>query len=194
MLNMAQRPFEIGPDHWLTPVRRLASPHCDERPENDDIGLIVVHAISLPAGEYGTGCVDALFTGCLDCASHPSFSDLEGVCVSSHLLIDRQGQVTQYVPFDQRAWHAGVSTYRGRAGCNDFAIGIELEGIETEPFEANQYHTLIEVAACLLARYPRLSVATIVGHQEIAPGRKTDPGPAFDWKRLYRGVNRWAGA
>ena len=190
----ASVPFDIGGDHWLSPVRRLASPHCDLRVDADDVSLVVVHAISLPAGEYGTGCVDALFGGCLDCSSHPSFADLDGVSVSSHLLIDRLGEVTQYVPFDKRAWHAGESRYRGRSGCNDFAIGIELEGVETEPFEARQYDTLIAVARCLLTHYPRLSVSTIVGHQEIAPGRKTDPGPAFDWQRFYRGVNRWPGA
>lgn len=190
----ASRAFNIDAGHWLRPAHRRVSPFCDDRTDPDDITLVVVHAISLPAGEYGTDRVHDLFCGCLDCAAHPSFADLEGVEVSAHVLIDRKGEVTQYVPFDRRAWHAGQSEHCGRKGCNDFAIGIELEGTDCEPFEDTQYETLVGVLGALLHRYPRLSLSAIVGHQEVAPGRKTDPGPGFDWQRCYRGVVRWVGA
>ena len=138
--------------------------------------------------EFGTGCVEALFANTLAIDEHPTFATLEGVRVSAHLLISRRGRVTQFVPFDRRAWHAGTSRYRGRRGCNDFAIGIELEGTDATPYTNTQYTRLTAVVAALVARYPKLSVSTIAGHAEIAPGRKTDPGPSFDWPRLIRSL------
>lgn len=168
--------------HWLTRARRIESPNCNQRPQPAAIELIVIHNISLPPGSYGDGHIEALFTNCLDCSSHPDFADLEGLEVSSHLLIDRQGNVTQFVAFDQRAWHAGQSSYCGRENCNDFSIGIELEGVDDKPYTEKQYNSLAGVVGQLLGAYPRLTTEAIVGHSDIAPGRKTDPGPAFDWQ------------
>ena len=148
----------------------------------------MVHGISLPPGRFGTGLVDALFTNTLDTTVDPALADLASVRVSSHLLISRRGAVTQFVPFDRRAWHAGVSSHRGRERCNDYSIGIELEGTDDRPYTKSQYDKLAGVLAALLREYPRLSLAGVVGHSEIAPGRKTDPGPAFDWPRLFRSL------
>ena len=173
-------------DHWLAGARRIVSPNAGARPDPADISLVVVHGISLPPGEFGTGCVEALFTNTLAIDAHPAFGDLDGVHVSAHLLISRRGRLTQFVAFDRRAWHAGVSSYRGRQGCNDFSIGIELEGTDLRPYTNAQYARLAAVIAALVARYPKLSVSAVVGHAEIAPGRKTDPGPSFDWARLIR--------
>jgi AmpD protein len=175
----------VGADHWLEGVRRAASPNHDERPDRRDISLLVIHGISLPPGEFGGPWIDALFCNRLDTDAHPSFGDLLGVRVSSHAVIDRAGAVTQYVAFDRRAWHAGVSQWRGRISCNDFSIGIELEGTDRTPYTDAQYDALRIATMALLDRYPRLSLGTIVGHSEIAPTRKTDPGPVFDWSRLF---------
>jgi AmpD protein len=172
--------------HRLAPARQLASPHCDERPDPADLSLIVVHAISLPPCEYGGPWIDDLFLGRLDCHAHPYFAGLRGLRVSAHLCIFRDGSVTQYVTFDRRAWHAGESSYAGRTRCNDFSIGVELEGCDERPFEDAQYQTLAGVSAALLRAYPGLAAPRIVGHSQIAPGRKTDPGPFFDWARLRR--------
>jgi AmpD protein len=166
-------------------VPRRLSPNHDERPDPRDIALVVVHGISLPPGEFGGAYVDALFRCELDVDAHPSFADLRGVRVSPHLFIDRAGRVVQYVAFDRRAWHAGLSLWRGRVRCNDFSIGIELEGTDRDAYTDAQYAALVEVVAALLVSYPRLSLSTVVGHNEIAPGRKTDPGPAFDWPRFF---------
>ena len=182
--------YTITVDHWLRGARRLASPNANARPDPEDISLVVVHGISLPPGEFGTGMVEALFTNTLDTTAHPSLADLEGVRVSSHLLISRRGAVTQFVPFDRRAWHAGVSSHRGRERCNDYSIGIELEGTDHRPYTKSQYDALAAGLAALLIRYPRLSLVDVVGHSEIAAGRKTDPGPAFDWPRLFRELGR----
>ena len=176
--------MSIASDHWLTGVRQAASPNCDDRPDPDDISLIILHGISLPPGEFGGGLVELLFTNRLRVDPAGPMADLEGLRVSSHLLIDRQGLCTQFVPFDKRAWHAGRSVWRGRPGCNDYAIGIELEGTDAEPFAEAQYQRLVPVMQALLAHYPRLSPDAIAGHLEVAPGRKTDPGPQFDWRRL----------
>lgn len=173
-------------DHWLATARRVKSPNYNLRPERSEIELIVLHNISLPAGSFGSGNIEALFTNCLDCHCHPQFADLEGVQVSAHLLIDRHGEVTQFVPFDKRAWHAGASEYCGRENCNDFSIGIELEGTDETPYTESQYNKLVDVVSGLIATYPSLSKQTIVGHSDIAPGRKTDPGPAFDWDDFHR--------
>ena len=147
-----------------------------------------MHNISLPPGKFGTGMVESLFCNALDCSSDPQLADLAGVEVSAHLFIDRRGRLSQFVPFDLRAWHAGVSSWRGRSGCNAFSIGIELEGTDTRPYSAKQYLRLASTLRWLLRTYPRLSVDTIVGHNEIAPGRKTDPGGSFDWSRLFDSV------
>jgi AmpD protein len=180
----------IDLNHWLTGVRRLPSPNCDARAPDERPELLVIHCISLPPGRPGTAFVEALFQNRLDCAADPAFDDLRGVRVSAHLLIDRRGRATQFVPFDRRAWHAGVSSWRGRPGCNRFSIGIELEGADDRPFTRAQYRRLARVLRQLLARYPGLSADAIVGHQEIAPGRKSDPGPGFDWHGLLLGLAR----
>lgn len=179
--------YTVTAAHWLAGATRLESPNADERPAPDDIALVVLHGISLPPGEFGTGLVEALFTNTLDANAHPALADLAGVRVSSHLLIARTGRVTQFVPFSRRAWHAGVSSHRGRAGCNDWAIGIELEGVDHTPYSQAQYECLEGVLAALFRAYPQLSLSSLVGHCEIAPDRKTDPGPAFDWRRLLVG-------
>ena len=185
--------MEIDPDEgWLTGARRVVSPNCDARPDGADITLMVVHGISLPPGEYGGGWIDDLFCNRLDPEAHPYFREIAGLRVSSHLLIRRDGEVIQYVPFSRRAWHAGDSCFEGRSACNDFSIGIELEGQDTEPYTDRQYEQLAAVMQALVAAYPGLSLDRVAGHCDIAPGRKTDPGPAFDWQqlqaRLARGV------
>lgn len=168
----------------LRGARWRASPNCDARPEPSDISLLVVHAISLPPGKFGGGWVDRLFTNTLDPKAHPYFARIHRLRVSSHLLIARNGETRQYVEFDKRAWHAGESLFEGRARCNDFSIGVELEGDDDTPFEERQYRRLGEVARALMRAFPKITPARIVGHSDIAPGRKTDPGPRFDWQRL----------
>jgi AmpD protein len=175
----------ISNDHWLEDCRRAPTLHCDDRPDHATIELVVIHGISLPPGKFGSGAVEALFTGSLDTDSHPAFVSLRGFRVSAHLFIDRRGATIQFVPFHRRAWHAGVSSWRGRKNCNGFSIGIELEGTDDQPYTQRQYRALNGVLRALMARYPRLSREAIVGHAEIAPGRKTDPGPAFDWCHLF---------
>ncbi len=169
---------------WLAPLRRIRSPNCDARPEAGDISLIVIHGISLPPGEFGGGYVEQLFTNRLDSARHPYFAGIYRLRVSAHLFIDRAGQVTQFVPLHQRAWHAGESVFCGRPHCNDYSIGIELEGADDIPYEAGQYATLGALLAVLQAAWPAISDDRITSHAHIAAGRKTDPGPAFDWARL----------
>ena len=173
-------PFVID-RHLLRGARWLPSPNCNDRPEDAAISLLVIHNISLPAGQFGGPYIEQLFTNCLDCSADPAFADLSEVTVSSHLLIDREGSVTQFVPFNRRAWHAGVSCYQGHSQCNDFSIGIELEGADQIPYTEPQYRVLAACCAALLRNYPQLTVERIVGHSDIAPDRKTDPGPAFDW-------------
>ncbi|ASM51226.1 AmpD protein [Pseudoalteromonas espejiana DSM 9414] len=155
--------------------------HFDERPENTDISLLVIHNISLPAGQFGTEHVDALFMGEIDCSAHPSFCDLNGLRVSAHCFIKRTGEVIQYVPFCKRAWHAGQSEYAGQSACNNFSIGIELEGTDTTPYTQAQYASLHKVTTAVLKHYPHINAQRIVGHCDIAPGRKTDPGESFNW-------------
>lgn len=167
-------------------ARQVLSPHFDERPAGSQPELLVIHGISLPPGQFGGPWIDQLFTGNLPPHAHPSFQDIAGLRVSAHAVIRRDGAITQYVPFGKRAWHAGRSHYRGRDSCNDFSIGIELEGTDTTPYTDAQYESLTMLVAALLAAYPRLSAQRIAGHSDIAPGRKTDPGPAFDWARWRR--------
>lgn len=169
---------------WVESARRLLSPNCDCRPEGCEISLIVVHGISLPPGEYGGPWIDDLFSNRLDAGAHPYFADIADLQVSSHVLIRRDGELVQYVPFSQRAWHAGLSSYQGRDACNDYAVGIELEGQDEEPYEAVQYQRLAELITALRGRFPSIAAEAIVGHCDVAPGRKSDPGQSFDWTRL----------
>lgn len=171
---------------WLHKVRRVESPNCDARPEGSSISLIVVHGISLPPRCYGDGYIDQLFTNSLDPDEHPYFRDISSLRVSAHLLIDRSGDLTQYVPFHLRAWHAGVSSFEGCPACNDYSIGIELEGCDDDAYTPAQYQTLAAVAKTLMAAWPAITGDRITGHSDIAPGRKTDPGPAFDWEYFYK--------
>lgn len=165
-------------------ARFLASPHCDARPPDTVINLLVIHGISLPPGEFGGPWIEQLFLGALPMGAHPYFRQIANPRVSAHLLIRRDGELVQFVPFTQRAWHAGASAFAGRAACNDFSIGIELEGTDDLAYTDAQYAELAQVSRALMAAYPGITPARIVGHSDIAPGRKTDPGPVFDWLRL----------
>ncbi len=169
---------------WLEGVRRLDSPNCDERPSGCEPDLIVVHGISLPPGEFGGTGIDELFSNTLDPDAHPYYREICHLRVSSHALISRHGEVTQYVSFARRAWHAGESNYCGRDTCNDFSVGIELEGMDDLAYEGIQYERLAQLVRALREAYASLQQAEIVGHSDIAPGRKTDPGPCFDWGTL----------
>ena len=169
---------------WLGAARRVASPNFNPRPAGSYPELIVVHGISLPPGCYGGGEVEAFFCNSLRSDDHPYFAEIIDLRVSAHFLIYRSGELVQFVDTDSRAWHAGVSEWRGRENCNDFSIGIELEGCDEEPYADPQYATLNRLINILRNQYPRIERDAIVGHSEIAPGRKTDPGPAFDWSRL----------
>ena len=170
--------------HWLQHVRRVESPNCDERPVNE-ITLVVIHGISLPPGCYGGPYVDQLFTNSLDSDEHPYFKKIKDLRVSAHVFIDRQGDVTQYVPFHRRAWHAGQSCYAGRENCNDFSIGIELEGCDDEAYTDAQYETAATLVRLIQEHWPAIGKEQIQGHCHIAPGRKTDPGDSFDWDHFY---------
>ncbi len=169
---------------WLRGVRRAPSPNCDERPPDTPIELVVVHGISLPPGEFGGPWIEALFHNRLPPDAHPFFRDIAAIPVSAHVLVRRDGEIVQYVPFHRRAWHAGASAYGGRTRCNDFSVGIELEGDDHTPYEEIQYRRLADVVRALRSAYPTIPPEAVVGHCDIAPGRKTDPGPAFDWGRL----------
>lgn len=165
---------------WLDEAIECKSPNFNLRPEND-ISLLVIHNISLPPGEFGGGHIQSFFQNQLDPTLHPYFQTICDLRVSSHLLIDRQGVMTQFVSLDDRAWHAGQSSFQGIENCNDFSIGIELEGTDDLAYSQDQYQSLAKVTRQLLANYPKLTVDRIAGHDQIAPGRKTDPGSAFDW-------------
>lgn len=172
-------------DGWYRFARRLDSPNFGPRPAGTRVDLLVIHSISLPPGRYGGDEVQRLFTNTLDWDAHPYFQGIRGLQVSSHFYISRGGELWQFVSTDQRAWHAGPSAYRGRENCNDHSIGIELEGLEGDTFEPAQYEALASLAAVLQQLYP---VRHIAGHEHIAPGRKRDPGPGFDWPRLRRSL------
>jgi AmpD protein len=176
------------PDHaqrwrqgWWSGARRCSSPNCGLRPAGVVVDLVVLHSISLPPGVYGGDAVERLFTNRLDWSAHPSFEAIRGLQVSAHFVLRRDGTATQFVSGDQRAWHAGASQWRGRDNCNDYSIGIELEGLEGATFEAAQYAALTTLLRALQRRYP---LREITGHEQVAPGRKQDPGPGFDWQRL----------
>lgn len=175
---------------WWPEAMRCASPNCDARPVDTKPELIVIHAISLPPGQFGGPFIAQLFTNTLDPGAHPYFAEIAGLRVSAHAVITRDGRCTQFVPFTQRAWHAGVSCWRGRERCNDFSIGIELEGADTHPFTDRQYVTLVRLIRWLRVTYAELTPDAIAGHSDIAPGRKTDPGPAFDWAGLARRLQK----
>ena len=162
-------------------MRIVDSPNHDERPPGTEISLVVLHSISLPPGEYGGGDIERLFTNCLDPDAHPYFREICGLKVSAHFLVRRDGSVVQFVPVERRAWHAGASSWRGRSRCNDFSVGIELEGCEQEPFEPAQYEALVSLLKQLRSTLP---LRDICAHSDVAPGRKTDPGARFDWPRL----------
>ena len=166
----------------IVPSRFVPSPNHDTRPDPTDISLLVIHGISLPPGEFGGDHVERFFTNRLEAAEHPYFVHIHNVKVSSHLFIRRDGELVQFVPLHLRAWHAGQSEFKGRATCNNFSIGIELEGLDAIAYSEDQYQALAGITQALLAVYPGLSRATITGHSDIAPGRKTDPGPAFRWQ------------
>lgn len=163
----------------------VPSPNCDDRPPGCDPALVVVHGISLPPGEYGGPWIERLFTNCLPESAHPYFAAIWTLRVSAHVLIRRDGSLVQFVPLDLRAWHAGESCWRGRERCNDFSIGVELEGADDVAYEDRQYASLAALLAALIDAYPGLQPDSIAGHSDIAPGRKTDPGPSFDWPRLH---------
>jgi AmpD protein len=179
-----RRALQLDADGWLQSVRRIPSPNCDERPAGCAVELIVIHAISLPPGAFGGAGIVELFTNLLDPAAHPDYAAIAGTRVSAHFVIRRGGDLIQFVPCGRRAWHAGESSWRGRERCNDFSIGIELEGTDDTAFEDAQYATLAALTRALRARY---RITDVVGHSDIAPGRKTDPGPRFQWGR-YRAL------
>ncbi|MGD2008394.1 MAG: 1,6-anhydro-N-acetylmuramyl-L-alanine amidase AmpD [Cellvibrionales bacterium] len=171
-------------DGWVSAARRVQSPNCNDRPVGAQPELIVIHNISLPPGEFGGPHIEALFCNRLDIEAHPFFEHLKGLRVSAHFLIRRDGELLQFVAADQRAWHAGESQWCGRENCNDFSVGIELEGTDELAYSDAQYACLLTLVGALQSHYPALGADAIVGHSDIAPGRKTDPGPSFDWQRL----------
>ena len=177
----------------LRPAVQCPSPNQDERPAGVEPDLVIIHGISLPPGEFGGPHIEALFTNSLDSDEHPYFREIEGLRVSSHLLIRRDGEVIQFVPFERRAWHAGDSSFRGQSCCNDFSIGIELEGTDEAPYTNEQYEQIVQVIGAIMIAYPRISPRRLAGHCDISPGRKSDPGPAFDWLRLYDGLGNSEG-
>lgn len=177
---MAER-LVVDDDGWLPALNRVPSPNCDKRPAGTVIDLIVIHAISLPPDEFGGPGIIELFTNRLDPAAHPYYAEICHLRVSTHFLIRRDGGIVQFVPCGWRAWHAGVSVWRGRSACNDFSLGIELEGCDSVAFADAQYESLCRLLDVLQRCFP---IADVVGHSDIAPGRKTDPGPCFEWGRI----------
>ncbi len=173
-------------DGWLDFARRVESPNFNQRAHGETVDLLVIHNISLPPGQFGTGCVEQFFCNQLDHSTHPFFAEIQSLNVSSHLLIERSGEVIQFVSFDDRAWHAGQSCFQGRESCNDFSIGIELEGTDDTPYTDEQYRQLVVVTRAIQNSYPEIAADRITGHSDIAPERKTDPGPAFDWDKFHR--------
>jgi len=180
---------KITAEGWVAGARQVLSPNCDSRPPGTEVSLLVVHSISLPRGVYGGDAVERLFTNRLDPAAHPSFAELAGLRVSAHFLVRRDGALIQFVPLHQRAWHAGVSRWRGRERCNDFSVGVELEGTDDGMFDAAQYETLFLLLKKLQSVLPLRDVAA---HSDVAPGRKSDPGARFGWARLLAGLARAA--
>ncbi|QSX34012.1 1,6-anhydro-N-acetylmuramyl-L-alanine amidase AmpD [Shewanella avicenniae] len=180
--------FNAWQQGWYLGARHSASPHFNQRPADTDISLLVIHNISLPAGQFGLPFIEALFCGSLDCHADASFAELEGLQVSAHFLIRRDGEVVQFVSCDERAWHAGVSRFEQRSNCNDFSIGIELEGTDTSGYTDKQYQQLVALTRAIQQVYPAITRSRIVGHSDIAPERKTDPGDGFDWQRYLAAI------
>lgn len=178
----------VAADGWFSGAHICVSPHFNARPQGEKISLLVIHNISLPPGQFGGRHVQAFFRGDLDPAIHPYFTEIADMKVSAHFLIERDGLITQFVSCLDRAWHAGASIHSGRENCNDYAIGIELEGVDEQPYEPAQYDALVTLTRAIQAAYPAVSPYRITGHEHIAPTRKTDPGPAFDWQRYLRAV------
>lgn len=176
----------IDQQGWYRDAKHLLSPHHDDRDDPTDVSLLVIHNISLPPSQFGGDYIEQFFTGKLDASQHPFFDVIKEMRVSAHCLIDRTGQVIQFVPFNKRAWHAGLSSYAGRARCNDYSIGIELEGDDYTTYTEEQYQSLKRVTQALMSEYPKMTPSRITGHQYIAPLRKTDPGLVFDWRKLSR--------
>ncbi|MFE8069476.1 1,6-anhydro-N-acetylmuramyl-L-alanine amidase AmpD [Marinobacteraceae bacterium S3BR75-40.1] len=172
----------LTPDGWLACARRVPSPNFDTRPAGEVISLLVIHNISLPPGRYGNDCVERFFCNQLPADEHPYFAGIADMRVSSHFMIRRDGELVQFVSLLDRAWHAGRSEFEGRAECNDYSIGVEMEGQDDENYSAEQYETLVRLTRTLMTLVPNITPERIVGHEHIAPGRKTDPGPAFDWQ------------
>jgi N-acetyl-anhydromuramoyl-L-alanine amidase len=179
----------ISADGWAEEARLCKSSHFNERPPATAVSLLVIHNISLPPGQFGLGQVQRFFTGNLDKDAHPYFQEIAALRVSAHFLIERTGELTQFVSCLDRAWHAGQSSFCGRPDCNDYSIGVELEGTDTLPYTDAQYHRLVALTDALMARFPAITAERITGHDVIAPGRKTDPGPAFDWVRYHRALS-----
>ena len=177
----------MSTEDWVAGARRVLSPNCDSRPPGSDVTLLVLHSISLPRGEYGGDAIERLFTNRLDPAAHASFAELTGLRVSAHFLVRRAGALIQFVPLRSRAWHAGVSSWRGRKRCNDYSIGIELEGTDDSPFADAQYDRLAKLGRTLCAVLP---IRDLAAHSDVAPGRKTDPGTRFDWPRFLSDLAR----
>ncbi len=178
--------YTVNPETGLiNPARHCYSPNRDARPPGTCLEMIVVHGISLPPGEFGGPEIESLFLNTLNWDAHPYFGRIRGAKVSAHVLIRRDGELLQFVPLCERAWHAGESCFRGKTACNDFSIGIELEGEDETAYDERQYDVLIAVVRAIVAAYPQIRTNDVVGHCDIAPGRKSDPGPAFDWRRLY---------
>ena len=178
--------MKIGPDGLVGGVPYVASPNCDERPAGAEISLLVLHSISLPPGEYGGDAIERLFTNRLDAQAHPYFKEVFSLKVSAHFLVRRDGGIVQFVPLGLRAWHAGASAWRGRGRCNDFSVGVELEGTDDSAFEAIQYRRLCELIHVLRGALPLRDIAA---HSDVAPGRKTDPGARFDWAQVLSGLS-----
>jgi AmpD protein len=187
----ARDPLLVDSRSGLLPgIEFVPSPNCDDRPEGCHPELVVIHGISLPPGEFGGPWIEKFFTNALPADAHPYFATLQDLRVSAHALIRRDGSIVQFVPFDRRAWHAGESNWRGRERCNDFSIGIELEGTDSASYEEAQYSSLAALLIALIDAYPGVKPDSLAGHADIAPGRKTDPGMAFDWPRLRALVRR----
>ena len=174
---------------WLDTAEHIPSPNFNERPSECSVSLLVIHNISLPPAEFGNGCVEQFFQNCLPWDQHPYFQSIKGLEVSSHFFIRRDGCIVQFVSCNDRAWHAGQSSFEGRDQCNDFSIGIELEGTDDLAYESSQYASLVQLTSVLQDAYPLISHQRIAGHCDIAPGRKTDPGESFDWDLYFKQLN-----
>ncbi len=190
MMTQPNTVFSIDSDGWCEQARRVPSPHHNERASPEDVSLLVVHGISLPPGQFGGPHIDELFSGTLNPDGHPYFAEIHQLRVSAHCLIRRDGELVQYVPFIARAWHAGLSCWEGREACNDYSIGIELEGTDDLPYSPAQYAVLASLTRTIQARFPAIVAERVVGHCDIAPGRKTDPGGSFDWVRYRQETNK----